>query len=61
MSFTYSVNTDGTVSNVQFNTTDHLGFNITCAEVVHDDLQDLQHLDALKRQQDLEWSLGWES
>jgi len=61
MSFTYSVNTDGTVSNIQFKTTEHLGLNITCAEDVHDDLQDLQHVDALNRQLDLEWGLGWET
>ena len=40
MSFTYSVNTDGTVSNVQFNTTEHFGVNITCAEVVSDNLNE---------------------
>ena len=39
MSFTYSVNTDGTVSNVQFEKTEQYGDNITCAEDVVDDLQ----------------------
>ena len=38
MSFTYSVNTDGTVSNVQFEKTEVWGYNITCAEDILDDL-----------------------
>ena len=46
MSFTYSVNTDGTVSNVQFNITEHFGVNITCAEVVSDNLDYDQFLES---------------
>jgi len=38
MSFTYSVNTDGTVSNVQFEKTEVWGYNVTCAEDILDDL-----------------------
>ena len=38
MSFTYSVNTDGTVSNIQFPKTEEYGHNITCAQDVIDDL-----------------------
>lgn len=46
MAFTYSVNTDGTVSNVQFDTTEHFGNNITCAEVVLDNLDYDQFLES---------------
>ena len=49
MSFTYSVNTDGTVSNIQFKTTEHFGVNITCAEVVADNLDYDQFLESEHR------------
>tara|TARA_R100000458_G_C8240199_1_gene219497 strand:+ start:419 stop:616 length:198 start_codon:yes stop_codon:yes gene_type:complete len=49
MSFTYSVNTDGTVSNVQFDRTEYTDVNITCAEVVAVDLELEQFLDSEDR------------
>jgi len=49
MSFTYSVNTDGTVSNVQFDRTEYTDVNITCAEVVAIDLELEQFLDSEHR------------
>tara|TARA_R100000742_G_C4277656_1_gene99724 strand:+ start:2567 stop:2767 length:201 start_codon:yes stop_codon:yes gene_type:complete len=45
MSFTYSVNTDGTVSNIQFAKTEVAHENITCAQVVMDDLTDQNGLE----------------